>query len=400
MKESILKEINQYLWSDNIDNVTKRILDFTWYFAKSTPTYNSALALRERYNLKRSLGQSELEKEELDKFKSEAKDLFLNIQQISIQAPDTTTRELLKITGLKKKFSHRSKSFSFGPVSIDIDKGDIVGVVGENGNGKTTFLRILQEEISKDSGEIEYFYDLENISASDQYKRKNRTAFIPQRIEKWRGTLMENLTYYAAIHGYKGEENTEIVQYVIHRMGLSAFTGLSWRQISSGYKLRFELAKMLVWQPSILILDEPLANLDIQATQNLLNDLRFFANSAVQPIGILLTSQQLHEVEQIADKILFLRNGKPVFSGRLSDFEKTREEGILEFTLTSTPDNLAEKLLAFKGILSVNLSSKVNSLHFSKDNKTSDILKLLLDQGLELTYFRDITNSTIQLFKD
>lgn len=396
----ITSEIKQYLLSNNIENATKRLLDFAWYYARGSQQYKDSLALRERYNLSKSLGQQELEPESIEAFKTEINEILAHLSEVNDPLGEQNTEHLIQIRELTKTFDHRSKAFSFGPLDMDIDKGNIVGVVGENGNGKTTFLRLLQEEITRDSGKITYNYNLADIAAEDQYKRKNRTAFIPQRIPKWRGTLMENLTFFAAIHGFKGQKNDEIVTYVIHRMGLTAFTGLTWNQISTGYKLRFELAKMLVWEPDILILDEPLANLDIQATQYLLDDLRFFANSKIHPIGILLTSQQLHEVEQIADKILFLKNGKPIFSGLKTEFEATREEGIIEFSLAHTPEDLGRLLLSIEGVTSVNLSSKVSSIKFDKSHSTTAMIKALINADLELTYFRDITNSTIQLFSD
>lgn len=398
MKEALIKEINQYLKSSNIENASKRILDFTWYYLRDYQEYDEALEIRKSYNLSKTLGQSEIDKEALLLFLEKLKALLTKIESIDIESGDATQAPLIVVDQLEKTFNHISKKFKFGPVSITINKGDIVGVVGENGNGKTTFLRLIQEEITKDSGELNHFYNLKNIAATDHYKRKNRTAFIPQRIPKWRGTLMENLIYFASIHGFKGEENEKIVNYVIHRMGLTAFVGLTWGQISTGYKLRFELAKMLVWEPDVLILDEPLANLDIQATQNLLDDLKFFSQSTIHPIGILLTSQQLHEVEQVSDKVLFLRNGKPVFCGTQKDFESTRNQNIIEITANCSLSEIESILSQY----TTNISglNKIVRITFSKDYSSTFLLEQLIKAKIELTYYRDISNSTVQLFND
>jgi len=358
-----LSEITKFTEGLEIDKATKGILDFTWNFCRNSAHHSSALELRKKYNLKRTLGHAEINPAEIREFTDSLQKLLTEVKGEKIEKTTHEKSMLLEIKNLKKTFNHRSKSFEFGEVNLDIKRGDIVGVVGENGNGKTTFLRLIQEEILKDKGDINYHYNLANISAPEIYKRKNKTAFIPQRISKWRGTLMENLVFHASIHGAKGKENDQIVDYVISRMGLTAFKNLNWNQISSGYKLRFELAKMLLWQPEILILDEPLANLDIQATQNLLDDLRQFAESYSHPIGIILTSQQLHEVEQVASKILFLKNGKPLYAGSTLKY-----------------------------------SAKVNKLSYEKSRSSSEILKQILELGAEITYFRDISDSTIQLF--
>ncbi len=398
MKKEIIEELKHYLNNGNIENASKRLLDLCWYYLKSSSEYEESLAIRKSYNLSKTLGQKELEDNELKLFTNKLNQLLDKISLIDFKQNEAPRNELVVVKELEKTFNHSSKKFKFGPLSININKGEIVGVVGENGNGKTTFLRLLQEEISKDKGELTHFYKLENITASEAYKKKNRTAFIPQRIPRWRGTLMENLVFFASIHGYRGIENDKIVNYVVHRMGLTAFTGLTWNQISTGYKLRFELAKMLVWEPDILILDEPLANLDIQATQNLLDDLRFFSNSTIHPIGILLTSQQLHEVEQVSDKVLFLRNGKPVFCGSKEDFETTRSERIIEVSVESKADEITTILSGM--VTKVNIINKIIRISFSKEITTNEILQKLLNAKIEITYFRDITNSTVQLFNN
>jgi len=155
---------------------------------------------------------------------------------------------------------------------------------------------------------------------------------------------------------------------------------------------------MLVWEPDVLILDEPLANLDIQATQNLLDDLRFFSSSKVHPIGILLTSQQLHEVEQVSHKVVFLRNGKPVFCGSKEEFELTRNERIIEVSIQA---NLKEiEAVLSKMVDNISVNNNLIKIVFSKEISSNKILEQLIANGFVITYFRDITNSTVQLFND
>src|SRR5690606_22151851 len=124
-------------------------------------------------------------------------------------------------------------------------------------------------------------------------------VFIPQRIPKWYGLLKDNLHFSAAIAGLTGAENELMVDFMLERLNLTQYALLTWEQISSGYRTRFELARILLQKPQLLILDEPLANLDINAQQTILNDLRFITKSAYNPMGILLSSQQLHEVEKV-----------------------------------------------------------------------------------------------------
>ena len=149
-----------------------------------------------------------------------------------------------------------------------------------------------------------------NIQKPDSYAIKNHIAFIPQRIPKWYGLLKDNLHFSASIAGIYGAKNNLMVNFMLERLNLSSYAHLTWNQISSGYRTRFEIARILLQKPRLLILDEPLANLDINAQQTILTDLIFMAKGAHNPMGIILSSQQLHEVEKVADTVIFITGTK------------------------------------------------------------------------------------------
>src|SRR5690606_10595788 len=106
-----------------------------------------------------------------------------------------------------------------------------------------------------------------------------------------------NLKFTASHYGIKGEENELIVLMYMIRFGLWKYRNHQWSELSSGYKMRFELARTFLRKPSILLLDEPLANLDVLAQQLILEDLKHLSHSLANPMGIILSSQQLYEVE-------------------------------------------------------------------------------------------------------
>lgn len=95
----------------------------------------------------------------------------------------------------------------------------------------------------------------------------------------------------ATHYGYTGQHNELIVLMMIARMGLWPFKNLNWAELSSGYKMRFELARTLLRKPEIMLLDEPLANLDVLAQQVVLEDIKSIAKSATNPIAVVLSLQ-------------------------------------------------------------------------------------------------------------
>ncbi|HEX8269491.1 MAG TPA: ABC transporter ATP-binding protein, partial [Flavobacterium sp.] len=230
------------------------------------------------------------------------KDMLAQLHQALHAKPIITDELILTATGLSKSYD---RGFSLGPVDLELKGGEILGLVGENGNGKTTLLRLLCGELFASAGSLQY-----NFPSADSYDLRSQLVYIPQRTDTWYGSMFENLQFTAASYGYLPEENELVVELIIARLGLRKYRKHSWKNLSSGYKMRFELARMLLRKPKILLIDEPLANLDILAQQTILEDFRAIAKSPFRPIGIVLSSQQLYEVEKTSDQVIFLKNGK------------------------------------------------------------------------------------------
>jgi ABC-2 type transport system ATP-binding protein len=290
--------------------------------------------------------------------------------------PLVTAREISK--------TYSSGNFSLQPISIQINTGDVLGVVGENGNGKTTLLRCMAGQLALDSGNLHFA----QLQQPDHYDIKHHLAFIPQRIPRWYGLLKDNLHFSAAISGVKDEENKVMVDFMLERLDLTPYAHLTWNQISSGYRTRFEIARILLQKPKLLVLDEPLANLDINAQQSILTDLRFMAKSVHNPMGILLSSQQLHEVEKIADTVLLIKNGSCVF--RTGDQEKSDNSCVIELETDTSRETLLH-VLDNQGALHYNGGFYTV---ISKELSAQDILARLVNGHVSITYFRDITFST------
>jgi ABC-2 type transport system ATP-binding protein len=279
-------------------------------------------------------------------------------------------------------------AFSLQPISVDVSTGDVIGVVGENGNGKTTLLRCLSGQLALDNGSITY----NQLQNPDHYSIKHHLAFIPQRIPRWYGQLKDNLHFSASLSGIWGSQNDLMVHFMLERLNLTQYAHLTWNQISSGYRTRFEIARILLQKPSLLILDEPLANLDIIAQQTVLTDLRYLAKSAYHPMGIMLSSQQLHEVEKIADTVLFIKNGQCLY-------RTTGHEVLKKWVLEVETTESRERLLEVLG--DVGLQIQYNGGYYTIASTTlsvNEMVSRMVSSGLPLTYFRDITHSTKRFF--
>jgi ABC-2 type transport system ATP-binding protein len=308
----------------------------------------------------------------------------------SVEIMVASHNELLNAKNVVKKYGRGN--FSLGSVSISVNQGDIWGLVGENGNGKTTLLRILAKDLKYDSGSIEY--NLEDKSISN-YDLRTKLTYIPQRTPKWYGSLKSNLKFAASHYGLKGEENELTVNMMVIRFGLWKFRHHNWNELSSGYKMRFELARTFLRAPKILLLDEPLANLDVLAQQLVLEDLKNLSLSLSNPIGIILSSQQLFEVEKVSDKVLFLKNGKPT---HLSDVNNEDENLCYMELDTDCPREILNKALENISIRKIDYNGGMYLLTIENNIGFNEVLTALIQNNVEIKYVRNISQSTKRLF--
>jgi len=419
------EEIRLTVEEEDLSRASRRLLDFFMDFRLPPQLKEKAITLRSAYNSYAQLDQSSASAEKrnglLDQASLLADDIEAYLAQklshtgYPNQAPGSapiTPDDFFKMgkqsrlkrgspvfvgKGISKTFRRAQFVFKLPTLDLELKLGDVTGVVGENGNGKTTLLRIVAGDLEADSGSL--LYPGFSADTNDWYRIKQHIAFIPQQLKSWQGLLKENLHFSAAIHGIKGKENEEQVNFIIHRLGLTQYKDAVWSEISSGFKLRFALARALVWKPQLLIIDEPLANLDINTQQVFLQDLKFLANSVQHPIAILLTSQHLHEVESIADNIIFMRNGEALYNGKMQDFGQNRDENLFELSTDATKSDILHGLKHIIG-LKVEDMGQVKVIHVPTSVDSGEILKGLVAHQIKVNYFRDISTSTLKLFRE
>jgi len=300
---------------------------------------------------------------------------------------------LFTCTNLNKKY--QKGNFTLKDISLELRTGEITGVVGENGNGKTTLLRIIAGDLAHDNGTVNYFGNNE-VNVLSWENIRSRVAYIPQRIPQWYGTLRNNLVFQASIRGITGKEADLQVDELLEKLGLTEYAPLRWSEISTGYRLRFQLAKMLLINPELLVLDEPIANLDINAQGKFLSDLRTIVSEQKRKVSVILSSQQLHEIENVADAIVFLRKGEMIYSGEVGKIGETRTDNEFEIQ-TSLPGEVLQSM--FPGI-TMNAHGKTLHVKVPLEVTPEKFVLEIIQKGGTIHYFRDISSSTRRLFNN
>ncbi len=387
MASTLHQELTTLAEQGDYSQLSRKLLDLSVEYTLEPSTEQQIYAFRKAY-----LYATEASKPSLE---DGARNLVTAVKNIPFSYSNRTDALLVcDAKNISKRFLNGRSPFMLRPLDVQLKFGEITGIVGENGNGKTTLLRILAGELSSDSGNITY--PALNADDTGWYDVKSQFAFIPQRIPRWYGSLLDNLRFFASIHGLQSAENTKQIEYILFRLGLDKFRDLKWSELSSGYRLRFELAKTIMRRPKLILLDEPLANLDINAQQLFLQDLTFFARSEKHPLSIVLSSQQLHEVESIANNIIFIKQGETIYNGNQTEFATGRVTNTFEVTGSFTREQLQ---LIFKDYsVKIEDAGTTTVVTVNKEINNDIFLQTLLSNKISVSYFRDISTSTRKLF--
>lgn len=234
--------------------------------------------------------------------------------------------------------SELSKTFSgqkvLNNLSLEIQKGEVVALIGSSGAGKSTFLRSLNYLEAPDSGRIkidDFEVDFEHISQDQILTLRRKLAMVFQQFNLFgRKTALENVKEgLVVVKGLSNQEATKIAREELAKVGLSDRANHYPRHLSGGQKQRVALARALAMKPEVLLLDEPTSALDPELVGEVEKSI---ANAAKSGQTMVLVSHDMSFVSQVADKVLFLDKGRILESGTPEEImQHPKEERTKEF---------------------------------------------------------------------
>ena len=234
--------------------------------------------------------------------------------------------------------SELSKTFSgqkvLNNLSLEIQKGEVVALIGSSGAGKSTFLRSLNYLEAPDSGRIkidDFEVDFEHITQDQILTLRRKLAMVFQQFNLFgRKTALENVKEgLIVVKGLSDQEATQIAREELAKVGLSDRENHYPRHLSGGQKQRVALARALAMKPEVLLLDEPTSALDPELVGEVEKSI---ANAAKSGQTMVLVSHDMSFVAQVADKVLFLDKGRIIESGTPEEImQHPKEERTKEF---------------------------------------------------------------------
>jgi ABC-2 type transport system ATP-binding protein len=264
-------------------------------------------------------------------------------------------------------------------VSFSINSGEVVGLLGHNGAGKTTIMKILTGFIEPSGGTVKI--DGLELGPDTQLIQK-KIGYLPENCPVWpEMNVIDYLEFQGRLHGINPQNLNDLVRSAIEKTSLNEKATSSIQTLSRGYRQRVGVAQALLHMPDILILDEPTNGLDPNQIHQMRNLIKELAKSAT----IIVSTHVLQEVQAICERVLILRGGKLVLDSKISDLQSESK-----YTITTTKNdlNIEEILLETSGLeeLNVNTNQKATIINFkSSEEFIPTIVKLLVDKKINIT---------------
>ncbi len=209
---------------------------------------------------------------------------------------------VLAASNLSKAFG---KTVVVNKVSLDVRKGEILGLLGPNSAGKTTLAKILVGLLKPDNGNVSYF----GRGVKPGFKRvKESIAMVPQEPAFYSSfTVRQNLCFFASLYGLSREESKNRADSLMKWLGLGRFAARKAEFLSGGFKRLLNIACSLVNNPQMIFLDEPTVGLDPKMRQLMWNKITGLREKGKT---ILLTTHYMDEAEELCDRVALMSNGE------------------------------------------------------------------------------------------
>lgn len=293
----------------------------------------------------------------------------------------------LNIRNLQKVYANGTQALK--GIHLEVAEGDFFGLLGPNGAGKSTTIGIIASLVIKSAGVIEIFgHDLDK----EPTFAKMLLGLVPQEFnfnvfEK----CIDILTNQAGYYGIDYAKAKERAEYYLKRLGLWDKANDPARTLSGGLKRRLMIARGLIHDPKILILDEPTAGVDIELRRTLW---AFLKELNANGVTIILTTHYLEEVESLCKQVAIINHGELIENTSVKRLISTLHRETLVLDLKEPIISLPE-LPGFDFVQNDGVTLEVS---FSKESSINQLFNALTRLGVEVTSLRNKTNRLEELF--
>jgi len=234
---------------------------------------------------------------------------------------------MIEVSDLTKTYSdlHRGTFVAVDRVSFNVGPGEIFGLLGANGAGKTTVLRILSTVLRPTSGTVRVRgYDVVTQPA----QVRSRIGFVSNNTAIYdRMTAKEMVEFFGKLHGLTSEQLSQRIETLFDQLRMNDFKDCPGSKMSTGMKQKVSIARALVHDPPVLVFDEATLGLDVMVARNLLAVVRSLRDAGK---CLIFSTHIMSEVERLCDRIAIMHDGRILDTGTLEELRSRHEQHDLE----------------------------------------------------------------------
>lgn len=265
--------------------------------------------------------------------------------------------------------------------NMEVREGEILGLLGPNGSGKTTAINSILSLLKLDKGRIEIFGE---EMTPNSYNIKKKIGVVPQEVAVFENlTVEENIDYFCGLYIDHKETRKDYVIEAIEFVGLEAYKKFYPKKLSGGLKRRLNIACGIAHKPELIFLDEPTVAVDAQSRNFILEGIKRLNREGST---IVYTTHYLEEAEMLCDRIIIMDNGKSLVSGTVEELKamiSTREKIIVEF---ESAENILSGLKNIPHVIDVEKNEGEYTIKFENgNNNLSNLLDFINKKDLIYT---------------
>lgn len=295
--------------------------------------------------------------------------------------------------------SHVTKVYQNGPKALDnisfsIEEGDFFALLGHNGAGKSTLIGIITSLIRKNSGKIYVFGHDQDLEPS---LVKSYIGVVPQEIninifEK----VIDVVIHQAGYYGIPKKDATGRAEVILKELKLWEKRNTQTMHLSGGMKRRLMIARALVHQPKLLILDEPTAGVDVELRKSTWEYITRLNKE--KKVTIILTTHYLEEAENFCNNIAIINNGSLITLSSVSELIRTLDTHSISFDLVDELQNIPQELANLPDVKFELKNSVTLKVEIKKNTHLNTVIQILEKSNIKVSSVKNKANRLEELF--
>lgn len=286
---------------------------------------------------------------------------------------------IVKAKNLVKRYK---ETIALDHFNMEVKEGEILGLLGPNGSGKTTAINCILSLLNFDKGEIEVF---EQKMTPTSYAIKKEIGIVPQDVSIFYNlTVRENIDYFCGLYIDDKATRRKYVDEAIDFVGLKEYERFDPKKLSGGLRRRLNIACGISHKPKLIFLDEPTVAVDAQSRNFILEGIKRLNREGST---IIYTTHYLEEAEMLCDRIIIMDKGKSLVFGTLEELKamiSTREKIVVGFE--AIEESVLDNLKAIPHVLDVEKKEDQYTINFENGrNNLSNLLDFIKENNLVYT---------------